>query len=356
MSKPVVLVIGSDDLGLDKGMSYYRDGFCYHLKETFGCETLIFDNIYKFLNAIEDVKFLNKTGRLVMALVIQDKHEKDEHLRISKILRKRICRNLPIVRIKNIWGSGSIRGYWFEDKKLQKLIKEQLSNFNPIKNYFGVETRSESNSLLSQLEKAYWRNYSDTISSTNDQVVFEALRLRLLPPELIKEEFDDALRNTVNFDAIQLSIFQKECKLIKDMSPEEREDFLERLQRLIGSVGGSCGDNVSALAIDPITLQYSISSGFGNHNVAKIDTAGRMKMAIRLKTGESLTYKEETEIEATILNGLIVKVNRFKTPILRIMHDESDVPRDVLMRIGQVFIEKRELIPVDWHANLLMRE
>ena len=354
MPKPVILVVGNEQLGLNMDMSYKRDAFCYYLRENFNCETLIFDRNYDLIkNAIEEIKFLNKTGRLIMALVIQGKHNENEHMRISRKLKKEVSQSLFITKIKNSSASKDIRGYRFDNRRLLKLIQKRLSCFNPIKNYFGVETRSESALLLSQLEKIRQKNYPDAISSANDQIVLEALRLHMLPSELVKEEFDDALRVVANFKVIQANVFKEECQIINNMSPEKREIFLQEVINLTCTIGSSHGNDVSTLAIDPDTLQYSISSGFANHCAAGINTIGKMRMAFILKMGEEWTHEKEKGLTETVIKGLIVEINQFKTPILRILHDESDASKDVLMKIGQVFIEKREFIPIDRNANLL---
>jgi hypothetical protein len=283
VSKPVILVIGHERLGKDGDMSYRRDGFCFYIQEHFQCETLVFDSLEDFESAIEDVKFLGETGRLIMALVLQHRHMPNEHLVISRLVRKRIFSDLKIINIKNSFSFREMRGYYFQDKKLIAVIKKHLSNYKPKENYFGIESKKECNFLISQLDKVYWKNYSETIPPTNDQVVLEAMRLRLLSPGPIKEEFDIALRNNVAFGKIQKTIYEEECRIIRNMAQDKRDEFLQLLLDSTGAMGASYGDRVSSVAIDSETLVYSISSGWGNHIAAMINNVYKIETILFLK-------------------------------------------------------------------------
>ena len=268
------------------------------------------------------------------------------------MIKEEISTKLPLLIIKNFRADKKLEdGYWYEDEKLYDLIKIYVSDFNPRTNYFGVETRDDCNLLISQLEAVYNDNYSESIPSSNDTVALEAIRLRLLPPEIIKEEFDKPLRKKIDFREIPQGAFKEEILRIDSMTQQEREEMVKSFKYILEEITTRNAYNVSGFAIDPITMEYSISSGFGNHGLARLNIDHIIEMIENLnrsKDKQEFNKDELRDRKNMIIGGFIF--TNFKVPILMIM---SEADNQNVLKIGRFFIDQRKFVPIDWDGKVI---
>ena len=178
---------------------------------------------------------------------------------------------------------------------------------------FGVGSDQERDLVCKQLEHAYKVNYlngdSELMLGTPDpnaQVVFEALRLRLLPIQFLKEEFDDTLpRRTKSFGKMDTAVYAQEVQRIRSMTEAERKEFKDDITRARGMIpcetggvfctGVGQGENAWGFAIDWKTLQSHITDRFGEHELAKFFLLERLKRIESMRTGESMINEERIE-------------------------------------------------------------
>lgn len=349
-----------------------RDALVTFLSQDCGCKVLAYDHELAFFD--EYASFFGKMvedGSTILLTIAQDEV-------IDKTVITEICNRvradfprLPIV----ILTSG-----WNDDEKFKNgslLNVEVLDRYDPdfskqigelIADYQDRSRSFETAQQMHLLQQAYYKSYLAEeddrvlgVADSNGQVVAEYLRIRLLPAVLIAAEFDATIDRTPRaFLSVDDSVYRREMKLIRSMSRDERWEFCRQIQWQLGSQYGGFGDNASGFAIDPVTLEYFISSGFAEHGAARRRLTARLLRvrALRNLVDPSRYWEEEFDgIEKSTLPwGLIVEgVEGFVTPILRMW----DGVRGVLMededrrRVAATIIGQRRFIPVDMEGQLL---
>jgi hypothetical protein len=352
--KPIIVFVGEDNLGLGHDLNYWRDGFLLYLRECYKCETVVFNQEWQFLESIKEISFLHKKGRICVFLVLQTSYD-EENLSIIRIVHKQFSLQVPIILLKNISARKKMRkGYYYDDKKMHLKIEKLLKRFKDRIDYFDCKTRQEQDFIISILEKAYENNLKNeerfAVSSLADGIIIEALRFRLLPPELVKEEFDDAAKNINVQQSVFLQDLDDECRKIEKMSQKEREQFRVLLESLFSEV--SLGPNVSGFIINTLTSEYAISSGWGNHHLAMLNLENRIERFESLKqNNRSLKCNLERSRRSFFAEGLIFnKVPGFRNAILRIWESDTNEKN---FQIGSFMKKEKGLIVVNSKGEIL---
>ncbi len=348
MSKPIIAVIGRSGHGLHGDMNYDRDALIYFISLKFFCEINLIPRLDSdSQQEVEELCFIFKQRRLATALILQDRYGDDRHEVTAKILKNRLSMEFPILFVKNGMADYDLGklGYFYDDPALIKAIETILSSFRPSTNYFGVETKRESVFIQQQLEKAYRINYRDSMAPSNDFIVLEAIRLRLLPSELIKKEFDNVLIGILENPTIDNLTLEKERESIKHLL-EDPEKLMSLLESSADSV--SRGYEIAGFAIDPITLQYSYFSGFGKHRLTTIDLVDRLSR-FYLMIGNS--FIDDYELQSRFIEGeIFFQVPGFKTPIMRFYGRNK---KEDVEKVVRHLSAKEKYIFIDVDHNLL---
>jgi hypothetical protein len=382
--KPNIIYIESASWNMRPG-NPYRDALSYFLRQHCGCEVSIYDYDTGFDKDFANAEQNLKNGRLICVIVKQEEYD-DVHMRVIEKVRSGLSKTLPIVVIPAGWEKRFkpsaeyplVYAYNYADAELVDLIKRLVAQWKPGLNWLGAQTTQEQSTLLDQLENAYRSNYlgddNEGMAGTPDRnhmIVAEALRLKLLPSTLIKAEFDDTLvrRTSLSISDVaeqtKPSVYLDELEKIRVMSDERRMEFDHELHRAMGqepAPGGgvyvtraSKGDNVQGFAIDPVTLETSISTGYGFHADAKDLLGYRIEMIDALsKGGNKAEPKEEDRYQSRgrIVEGLIfLGIKGFTTPIVRLYADGED--GETIKRIAHFLLGERRLIPVDYDGKLV---
>jgi hypothetical protein len=214
-----------------------------------------------------------------------------------------------------------------------------------------------------QLENAYKVNYlngdSEFMLGTpdpNTQVVFEALRLRLLPISFVKEEFGDTIpRRKRSFVTIGASEYEKEVQKIQSLTESERKEFSDDMLRARGMTpcetggvfcnGVGQGKNASGFAIDWLTLQNVITDRFGEHQLAKCYLLNKLVRIESMRTGNHGHHDLKMVCVRRILSGLILeKVNGFSIPIACMWREDAD--DEQCQKVAKHILHERRFIPV----------
>jgi hypothetical protein len=378
--RPIVVYVESDSSGFLNDASASRDALSYFLKERCACEVVQYRNDFDFREDLPQLRRYSDCHRLILVIVKQERHM-DQHDVVIRLVHSRLSATIPVVVIPDGWGeerfsgdSGSlVYAFDYTDTELVELVGRLVSKSNMPVNWFGVETEEDQAILMGQLENAYCKHYlvADDegmlgVPDVNHRVVAEALRLRSLPAELLKGEFDDTIKETPRtFDSMEPSLYEKEIERVGKMTDEERKDFLRALMRAMGhepiESGGvrvirvSCGDDVNGFAIDPVTFEALITYRFGDHYRCGDMLAQRIQMIEALKSRKhfyELSKEKERECRWRLMTGLIfTKIDGFKTPILQLDTDEAEEGQ--VLRVKLFLYRGRKFIPVSNDGHLL---
>lgn len=218
-----------------------RDALEYLLRHDCGCDVLAYQNIREFKADIGRIKKLIKDKRAVLFIAKQEEYVND-HRTFRRIVRN-VSARVPIVILSKIWGRKRPRGsfkrrtfvFWLSDDDLVNFVKRLTAKCKSLPNWYGAESFEDQANLQHNLQPAYTQNYlADTAeetllgaADTNGQVVAEALRLRLLPAELVKKEFDDVIRICVShYEFSPNGVYDLETDRIRKMDSRQRERVL----------------------------------------------------------------------------------------------------------------------------------
>lgn len=359
-----------------------RSALQFFLEEDCGCRVLAYRYEQDFKEDLELIKKLIDENSLILVIVKQEEYSEEEHLEVIKEVRN-FSSDLPIVVIPEGWGEEAFKApeedkslYAFDyfDCSLIQLVKQLVSNWKPPLNYFGVKTKEDQAILTSQLEKAYLAHKDEEgMLGTPDydsQITTEALRLRLLSPDLVKKEFDDTIDKTPKeFSKTKSSLYDLETKKIKEMTEEQRKEFDNQLLRATGrepAEGGgvyvrrvSFGQDVSGFAIDPITLKTLITTGFGEHHLAgdklsnTISAIEILRQKAKAPTSEPLFDDNlfHSSRRRIITGSIFERIEGFSTPILRLYRENAS--SENMKRVIKFLKKQQKFIPVDPYGQLL---
>jgi len=372
-TKPMVIYFEEDDDRLSG--NFARDALAFVIKNDCHCDVLQCENSYRCEDVLPVIEGAISQKRAILVIAKQEKYI-DDHLNIIKLFRQTFSSEVPIVIIPEYGeerfvptpDDHGIYIYNHTDPELIDFIQTLKKDFSPNLDWFDIETDEEKLMLTDYLSKVYVRNYFENdddrnlgLPDYNGQIVAEVLRLRLLPPELIKTEFDDVLRRPKIFKKVLPEIYNNELKRMRGMNQEEKDQFTYKLMRAKGYYqmdGGrqkrdiSFGENLSAYAIDPVTLVSTTTFGFGAHKYA-IEKLHYEVMYIQdLRKRISPTEWEEDEITDRIIFGLILEnLDGFATPFLSIF--EGGYNEKELKRAINFVISEGKYIPVTFYGSLI---
>ena len=379
--KPIIVYIEGDNAGIFDDDNPDRDALSYFLREYCGCEVIQYWHDYDFGEDLSRLKRYSDCRQIVLVIVKQMKYS-EQHERVLQLVRGRLSANLPIVVIPDGWRDERFSGspddrlvYIFDhtDMGLVELVSRLVAEWEHHHDWLGAETEEDQIILMARLENAYRKYYLDDecermfgTPDYNHIVVAEALRVKLLPVEFLKAEFDDAIEEAPRvFGLIQPSAYKKELEKIRNMSGEERMVFKNMLMRARGlepmEGGGvfvrrvSCGDNINGFAIDPVTLEALITYRSGFHHMAGDRLARRIQAIEALRNHKSrfdLSDDEKRECNWRLITGLIFsKIDGFAIPMLQLYTGEADNKQ--ISKVARFLKNQRKFIPVDHDGQLI---
>ena len=378
--KPIVAYIASDNSGSFGDDNPNRDALIYFLREHCGCEVVQYRDNCDFSEDLPRLKRYSDCRQIILMIVKQEEYS-DQHERVLQSVRKQLSATLPIVVISHGWSDKRFGGspenlvfaFDYIDTGLVELVNRLVAEWKPPLNWLGAETAEDQATLMAQLENAYRKHYlgddNEGMFGTpdhNHMIVAEALRLRLLPVEFLKSEFDDTIEEVRRaFAPAKSSVYNREVAKIRKMTDKERKTFSHALLRARGYVlaerGGvyvnraSYGNNVNGFAIDPVTLETSITYRFGQHHLCKDILAQRIRAIEALRNRKHLYELDddgERECRWRLITGLIFsKIDGFTTPLLQLYIGEAD--SEQVRKIVRFLREQQKFIPVDHKGQLI---
>lgn len=379
--KPIVVYIESDSVSSFSDDNPNRDALSYFLREHCGCEVVQYRYDHDFVEDMPRLKKYSDCHRLILVIVKQEEYS-EQHEKVFQLVRGELSANLPVVVIPDGWGEKRFVGspddksvYAFDhtDTGFVELVNRFVAEWKPPHNWLGAETEEDQATLMAQLENAYRKHYLDDENDGmlgtpdhNHMIVAEALRIKLLPVEFLKAEFDDTIEEVPRvFVPTQPSIYKKELKKIRKLSGEERKSFEHALMRARGhepAEGGgvfvtraSCGNNINGFAIDPVTLETLITFRFGMHHMAGDMLAERIKAIEALRNRKNrydLDEDKERECRWRLITGLIFsEIDGFETPLLQLYTGEADEKQ--IRQVVRFLHKQQKFIPVDHDGQLI---
>ncbi len=376
--KPSIIYIESPHRYSDYD-NHDRAALSYILRERCGCNIILYDSESDFNENFTAVKKQVNLELTIAVIVRQQKYDY-QHVRMIKKIRQDLSATIPIIVIPEMNGETEAfksssedpvtYGFDHYDICLINLVESLVAGWNRPINWLGAETCREQGRLMIQLENAHIVNYPDDertfgASNTNDQIVAEALRIKLLPTQFLKAEFDDTLPNKAQvFEIIEPSIYEIEVARLRTQTNLERESLKNSMTRAEGyepmGDGGlrrvemSCGNDVNGYAIDPITMENLVTTSFGDHHLAaqKLEPRIAYIESFKRRNDDETTNKKECCLWRLVKGLIFLQLNGFSTPILCIHHTEG-LEKDQLRRIVEFIRNERKFIPVDYDCNLL---
>lgn len=252
IGKPVILYIERAH-GESNGPNSDREALSFFLRNDCGCEVRLYDYMQAFWQDKENICKLLKGGWVILVILKQCEYMEREHLEGIEFVRTQISKELPIVVLPVGWENRfqtsaempNTYAYDHWDQELVQLVRKLVSGWIRPVDAFGVESDQERDILYKHLENAYRTNYlngdkGETMLGTpdpNTQVVFEAVRLKLLPIEFVKAEFDDTLPiRKPNFDKVDASVYEEELNNVRLMDEIKRKEFEDDMYRSRGMI------------------------------------------------------------------------------------------------------------------------
>lgn len=378
MSKPIIAYIeDKESEGTRLGMSIgnpKREALSYLLRQDYGCEVINYDNNLDLEASLPNLKRYFSFGQLILVIIRQESSGL-EHQRALDLIRQDLSTQLPIIVIPvadeekrfQKTNDKNVYSFFHEDKRIGHLVRKLKNKWRGPLDWLGAETKEDQGLLYDRLKKAYEEHYLNDdilgIPDHNHMIVAEALRLKCLPISHVKAEFDDTIENLSFFNLpSKPSDYLNEVERIKQMSPEEKENFFisvmkERGYQKSGNswlvTRSSCGPLVNGFAIDPITSETLVTTQSGMHHQAghflslRIDKIEELRDPDREYVLNSAKY-----CKGRLITGLIfLKVLDFKTPILMLNHEEEYIRN--LPNVMSFISNQPDFIIIDCGGNLL---
>jgi len=217
------------------------------------------------------------------------------------------------------------------------------------------ELRIETAIEVAALLKASIKNFPDMNVDENTRVILGYLRWRLLPSEIVREEFDEQLREKVELTpARDNTTFQHDLHRIQRLSSEERIELKAELE-------GQRRDPKTGLrdcygfAMDSETFAYEVTYGFGSHFRAAELVENVLRAAKAAQFGRS--YKPEFPVDPrkSIIRGIIFKPTIFiQTPVLRLGYDQQKpLDPDLVLKVNKPILKEEKFIPITSSMELI---
>ncbi|MBX4205486.1 MAG: hypothetical protein KW788_04900 [Candidatus Doudnabacteria bacterium] len=377
VNKPVVAYIESSSDNHMTGGNYHREALNFFLREDCGCEVLLYEGDYDFEEDLARLKQYAKFNILVLVIVAQAQYS-DEHERVINCVRTNLSPRFPInvipggftERFEGRTDDPAVHVNDHMDKGLEELVRSLTANWKAPIDWLGAETKDDQAILMSQLENAYRTHYLGDndegmfgTPDVNSQIVSEALRLRLLPSQFLKAEFDDTLpQGRTSFDRIEQSVYAEELAKIRAMTEAERNQLSDALSRARGhepSPGGgvfvtraSNGPDVAGFAIDPLTLETVVINRFGLHAMAAEMLRYRIGAIEEIRSHD---FVDKYGRETYIIEGLIfTKIDGFQTPLLQLFVGEfQGTEPEHQAKVARFLLAEQKYIPINYDMKVI---
>lgn len=370
MDRPTVLFVGCAPIrfnGDEEDKSLVA--LIYFLRTHLGCD---------FVSVLDDqdvqdelVRFKALGDRLLCILIQEDPSDATGwvpgHLEVVTLAQREFA-SVPLAIIPyprfSLIKDGDVPGVPVMDdnsEALITLIRDRLHGIVVPVDYFGAVTDWERDELLTNLERSHWVTSAGeelAIPDRNGRICAQLLRLRLTPPSLVKNEFDDALQNEEGLAPISPTVYITELRRLKRMNDAERWVFLESLRVMQGYfevehvlvfAGHSLGGFIKGFAFDPETGERVLASGHGSHKLARLRLISRLEYIDELRLGRGIGDRDE--IEKRIVWGLVyTRVDNFSSPILECVGSRDDRQ---IQAAARVLIREGEFLPVDYEGRLI---
>jgi len=305
---------------------------------------------------------------LVLCIVEQNRYV-DYHEYVVKILRQHISTTMPIVVIPapladtKVVSSKSEDIHVFSrfDTRLIEMVNQLVSSYRPASNHFGIYSPFELGWTMKNLRDSYEKNYLKDedkqspiyVPDIDMRVVLEAIRIRLLPCELLSMEYDtNIVRESAPINISEMSVMEREIDIILKMDRSQRTTFADQLiaARNFDRYGKS--HDVHGFAIDPETLEYYITSPHENHCAAQPKLADRLVYIEALQRGiqpSEFPVGYGSHLRHRIAWGFICPgVGDFTVPILQLKEIWY-----AKTKIAKRILNMRKFIPVTLDGELV---
>jgi hypothetical protein len=244
----------------------------------------------------------------------------------------------------NIFGANP-QSQVFLDKVLQLAGEKQ------------VVLKTPQGNLDSQIEAclaAYRGNFPDLGVDDNTAIIHAFLRWdHLSPVDVVAEEFDPFILKDKPIEKIPDNQFSKDLRRIKNMTKRQRTYLAATFNKALGK-GRT---RVRGFAIDPITLQYEITAGYGTHRLAAKYLARRLWGTDELRALQNKAQIDgmgDLDFERFIIGDLIPDINnKIRTPVLLPVKTYESGEAEGLRRAGSHLLRQKICIPVDRYMNLI---
>ena len=192
--KPTVVYVREFDYSDD---STFYEAEAHSVKSSLNCQIIEASEVdicsSKFSLKKKEISFLMKTGGITSFLIEQEADQNYPGY-LKPILRKirELSTEVPVFFIP--YRSADVSEYtlaqqdenFFIGTDVQEVldpIKDGIKSFNGRSNFFGVATVDDIESISEQIWFLHRFSFDDSSSSRNDQIVCQAINLRLLPSE-----------------------------------------------------------------------------------------------------------------------------------------------------------------------------
>ncbi len=365
--KPTVVYIGEDYDSYDNKGVYLSV-----LENDLGCQ-VVESSYHNIFNKNKGMKFLSKNGSITTFIIKEGEYDSKDSNYPNKIIKdiRNISAEAPIVLIKyhkydkpkyqKLINNGTISVASFYGGGVFNFVKKSLENFHPKPNYFGVESYNAIEPTVRNIYKSC-QSEENEVYLTDDQITCQTIRLRLLNNgEIIKNVFDSNLGQSPNPQELNISreTIQKEKEIIRQIPSRERREFVSKVyqsiyfdnngDRIPYYVVGH-GENTNDFAIDPETLEFYITTKFGEHGFAKSRLVHRLVSIDEFRGNINDDDKEE-EIECRLISGFIYhNIPNFSSPIL--VTGYYDFKDDEYRKVVN-FLNKQNFITIDQSGKLI---
>lgn len=384
MLKPILVVVADKHHdSMSRQENPERLAIIYNCQTELDCEVISdYTSTYALIQpeVLEKLTQLIQQERLVAIIVTQGEYDSDTERMIAKIRELGIGQTPIFVLVKPYSREETIElgqhdnffafrntdiyeaEFWDKINATIEITKQKLA------------LKAEADNLsLRHLRQAYDHNYNDDNmlcgQDDNTKSVVEMMRLRLMQdPQLVKQEFDDAIRTKNPFcdfqdlEEISLDVYQSELEKIANLDDKGRDALDNEVTIAMGHErcrdGGILVRRIGlgdcyGFAYDPQTNGLMLVNDFGLHGYTKKFLAERISRIDGIKRRDFFAaYDEKYDIENRFISGLIVRVESLKTPLL-LMHSCHGVSDEYMDLAIEFFKRQRRFIVVFHDMRLI---
>lgn len=375
--RPVIGYIGREEYGHTCEAIPERAAHVFFLESDAGCRVIEVPFLeYDDVEGIDELIEANRRGLLVMLLTAESReYEGDDSTeREIQSARDRFGADLPIIVFPR-----------YHDDRPEGIEEVSPNTYHanrtsPNLTQFIEERRDSCQGVLAERKRlagpemqallhAYNTHYDDdhhlSTPDPNTKIVAEYIRCKLLPPEVLGEEFDNTLERPVNLPSVETGVFRQEAERIASMTDSERTAFMDLILEHEGCErapnGGimvkraTKGGEVIGFAIDADSLWAVKVAGFGMHAVAESRLHDYLEALDELR---GLPEREHWKMRT--IQGLIhINLQGFQSPVVQLfgqrVPDMSEYDAEY-QRVGNHLLTQREMIPVDGYGRLINRD